>query len=376
MAAFHVGIRIRERFEVITLIGRGGFGEVWQGLDTQLLRDIAIKRISGFGASQNRRKEMLEEAIMMVSVPPHAHVVSVYDVFEHEGEMLVVMELLHRGSLEELLKTLSREGRWLEPSTAFRLVSGILDGLAAMHDSQLGMIVHKDLKPSNILLDHQGKPKIADFGIASVGEVAALPTTDRGMLQHEGTYGYKSPEQMRGLRLDQRTDLFNVGLITYLLFGATHPFVDARFLFNYQEMVLEPYRRLPPVTPDSLPPALTEFVTRLLAINPDERFQSASEALAEFDAIESQYQTMLFDRVLEFHDGLVSGTGPEMALSHQELAEGIALCKRRSFYVQGMFLYERSGINFSHLTEGARARLEEDYRVCKRRAGREVVSPL
>jgi len=376
MAAFQSGIKIRERFEIVTLIGRGGFGEVWQGLDGQLLRDIAIKRISGFGGSQSRRQEMIEEAIKIASVPPHAHVVSVYDAFEYDGEVLVVMELLHRGSLEALLKSLSHAGRWVEPGTSFRLIRGILDGLAAMHTSQLGMIIHKDLKPSNILFDHNGKPKIADFGIASVGAVAALPTADRGVLQHEGTWGYKSPEQMRGLRLDQRTDLFNVGLIAYLLFGAAHPFVDPRFLFNYQEMVLEPYRGLPPIAPGSLPPALTEFITCLLALDPDERFQTANEALAELDDIESQYQAMLFDRVMEFHDGLLAGASAELLLSPQELAEGIALCKRRSFYVQGMFLYERSGVDFSRLTEATRTRLEEDYRVCKRRAGREVVPPL
>jgi serine/threonine-protein kinase len=376
MAAFQAGIKIRERFEIITIIGSGGFGEVWQGVDSHLLRDIAIKRILGFGNAHNKRQEMIEEATKIAAVPPHAHIVSVYDAFDHDGEVLVVMELLHRGSLETLLKTLSRKGRWVDPNTAFRLIRGILDGLAAMHNSQLGMIIHKDLKPSNILFDHNGRPKIADFGIASVGTVDALPTVDRGLLQHEGTHGYKSPEQMRGLRLDQRTDLFNVGLIAYLLFGAAHPFVDARFLFDYQEMVLEPYRHLPPVSADGLPPALAEFISCLLAINPDDRFQSANEALAELDDIESQYQNILFDRVIGFHDVLFSGIGDESFLSPQELAEGIALCKRRGFYVQGMFLYERSGIDFDHLTEGTRVRLEEDYRVCKRRAGQEVVPPL
>src|SRR5262249_46164548 len=145
MAAFQVGIKIRDRFEVQALIGEGGFGQVWQGVDAQLLREIAIKRFGRFGDMPNRRQEMIEEAIKIASVPQHRHVVSVFDAFEHEGEVLVVMELLRRGSLEAYLKRLSKEGRWVEPSEAFRLIRGILEGLAAMHNSQLGMIIHKDL---------------------------------------------------------------------------------------------------------------------------------------------------------------------------------------------------------------------------------------
>lgn len=355
------------------LIGKGGFGEVWKGMDAILLREIAIKRIA-FGFTHDKRQAMLEEATKIASVPPHPHVVAVYDAFEYEGEVLIIMELLHRGSLEDYLKRLSREGLWVEPSIAFRVIRGVLEGIAAMHNSQLGMIIHKDLKPSNILFDQYEQPKIADFGIASVGEVPALPTADRGDLQHEGTEAYKSPEQMRGLQLDQRTDLFNIGLIAYLLFGATHPFVDSRLLFNYQEMVLTPYRSLPVIAPTTFPRSLNDFIVQLLSLNPDERFQTAYEALAELEDIESQYQNLLFVRVIDFHDALHSGAGIVM-LSPQELADGIQICKRRNFYDQGVFLYERSGVDFGRLTEGARVRLDEDYRVCKRRAGREVVPP-
>lgn len=367
MAAFQSGIKIHERFEVITLIGRGGFGEVWQGVDGQLLRDIAIKRILGFGESHNRRQKMIEEAQKLASVPPHPHVVTIYDVFEYEREILVAMELLTGGSLEEYLKKVSKQRSWVGPSESFRLAKGILYGLAAAHSSWLGPIIHKDLKPSNILFDATGSPKLADFGIASLDKVDALPTSMRGLLEHEGTYGFKSPEQMHGGQLDHRTDLFSVGVILYLLFAGIHPFIDPRFLFDYRTMVLDPYRDLPQISDVNLPDQINDFLARLLATELNYRFQSAKEALDELEYVERLYQDLLFSNLMTFYKTINAGQTVPCPISVQEFVEGISLCKRRGYYAEGKFLYERSGVDFATLTELMRVRLDEDYGFCRRK---------
>lgn len=369
MSPFQPNAIIREQFELNALIGTGGFGQVWKGLDKKLVREVAIKRISRFG---NLKKDVLLEEAMYLASMQHPNVVVVHDAFEYEGEVLVVMEYLNRGSLHEYLRALCHQGHWVEPSEAFRLVKGILSGLEAVHNAEFGALVHKDLKPANILFDRRREPKICDFGIASLGTVEEIKTAHPGRLEHEGTYGYKSPEQMMGAQLDQRTDLFNAGLIAYLLFGASHPFVDPKFLFDYKEMVIAPYRTLPSLQVASLPADINEFLAKLLAYNPSDRYPSAGDALAELDDLESRYQDMLFERAVELHDALTTGVPLTQELSAAELAEGISMCKRRGFYVQGIFLFEKSGVNFSTLTEIPRARLEADYGVCRRRAGREI----
>src|SRR6266508_1965508 len=193
MSQFQSGITIREQFAVRAMVGEGGFGQVWWGLDRKLLRDIAIKRISRFG---NLKKDQLLEEAMFIASVQHPNVVIVYDAFEHDGEVLVIMEYLSRGTLQDYLRDLCLHGQWIEPSEAFRLIRGMLSGLDATHNAQFGAIIHKDLKPSNILLDRRGQPKIVDFGIASLGMVEEIKTAHPGRWEHEGTYGYQSPEQM------------------------------------------------------------------------------------------------------------------------------------------------------------------------------------
>lgn len=163
-----------------------------------------------------------------------------------------------------------------------------------------------------------------------------------------------------------------MGLIAYLLFAASHPFIDKRFIFDYKEMVLEPYKPLESIESALLPGDLENFIHDLLAVNPDDRFQSTSEALAELDHIEEQYCKNLLDAVLEYYDLLKSGKPITDSISQAELAKGISLCKLKGLYPHGAFLYENAGGDYMDIHEEARSILENDYIVCKRRAGREV----
>jgi serine/threonine-protein kinase len=280
------------------------------------------------------------------------------------------MEFLQGGTLHDYLREMCRAGGWVSAIESVRLLRGILLGLNEAHTCERGPIIHKDLKPLNILFDKSRQPKIADFGLAAIGSVQQIQTANPGKWEHEGTMGYKSPEQLIGAQMDQRSDLFNVGLIAYLLFAAAHPFIDQRFLFEYKEMVIEPYRNLPAVSAENLPAEVGEFIASLLAVNPADRFKSTAEALSELEHVEGRFQDLMLQRSLDFLKAILAGN-PSEAPTAEELAESILLCKRKGLHEEGALLYERSGTDFSELSEDAKARLEEDYRVCKRRMEQE-----
>ena len=148
--------------------------------------------------------------------------------------------------------------------------------------------------------------------------------------------------------------------------------IDNRFLFDYKEMVLEPYRDVATILGSHLTNGIKEFILKLLALDPADRFQTASEALSELEYVEEEYNEQLFSRIIDYHDALQAGNESEI-LSTVDLAEGICLCKRRGFFVRGAFLYEKTGQDFFALPHHLYKRMEEDYKNCKRRAGREVI---
>ena len=371
MAELREGALIDDRFEIADCIATGGYASVWKGHDRQLDRKVAIKRLLSTSFYDPKRKEeAIDEARKIASVS-HPNIVSVFDVINHEDEILIVMEYLDGGSLHDLLKKRSREGRWLCPVESFGMLHGILSGLKAAHGAENAPIIHSDLKPQNILFDSRGLPKIADFGLASIGIVTAIPTV-QGKMEHAGTPGYKSPEQLRGDQMDVRSDLFNVGLIAYLLFVQFHPFIDPRFLFDYKEMVLDSYRPLLTLNTERLPGEFNNFLSSLLSVDTSKRFSTAAEALTELEHFQTEYEKWLLDNSLSKYDFLNGNHPEDIELSAIEMAMGISLCKRSGFFVQGAFLYERSGVDFSELLAHEREALENHYAFCRRRAGREV----
>lgn len=367
------GTILGERFEFRQHLASGGFGQVWEGFDGELKRPIAMKRLLRDTFGKINKSEVIEEA-QRVAALNHPNVVALYDVREFDDEVFIIMEFLPGGSLHDRLRNLSRSGRWFSASDGFRLLREILAGLEAAHGSDGGAIIHRDLKPQNILFDRSDTAKIVDFGLAAVGEVNALPSWDRRLFgEHEGTPGYKSPEQLTGLKLDPRTDLFNVGLIAYLVFSAIHPFTDERFLFTHREMVLEPYRPTPPIARNTVPPDLGTFVLRLLESEPAKRFDSATQALSEFENVETAFKDLLQERCVRLHDALISGAAPETVDSN-DLAAGISLLKQAGFYAQAKLLYEKGGLDLSQLSTAVRNRVNQDYATCGRRLGKEALA--
>jgi eukaryotic-like serine/threonine-protein kinase len=219
-AGTHLG-----RYEIRSLLGAGGMGEVYRARDPKLNRDVAIKVLPAAFSADPERLRRFEQEAQAAGALNHPNILAIYDVATHEGAPYVVSELLEGETLRERLK-----GAALPARKALDYALQIARGLAAAHEKG---IVHRDLKPENLFLTKEGRVKILDFGLAKLIEPrggcetpAELPTrplnTDPGTVM--GTVGYMSPEQVRGQPVDHRSDIFSLGVILYEMLAGERPF--------------------------------------------------------------------------------------------------------------------------------------------------------
>ena len=254
------------KYQVTGKLGQGAMGEVFRAHDPVLNREVAIKRISaGLDADETIRKRFLREA-QAVALLSHPHIITVYELGYENDQMFMAMELLEG---QDLKQAIAHRRMTLEEKLS--LMEQISEGLAFAHAREL---VHRDLKPANIHILSGDKVKIMDFGLA---RMAGSDMTSTGTVM--GTPHYMSPEQVRGIKADARSDVFSLGCVFYELLSGHKPF-DAESMHGvlFKVMQEEP----PPMAefaPD-LPPMLVQVVERALAKDPAERFQSAGEMLA------------------------------------------------------------------------------------------------
>lgn len=258
-------------YEILEVLGRGGFGTVFRALDEVLQRVVAVKVLSpALSASVSARKRFLAEARSAAKIR-HPHVVQVYAV-EEDTLPYLVMELIPGESLQQRL---NRVGR-LETREVARIGRQVAEGLAASH--RLGLM-HRDIKPENILLEAppanrpgEALVKITDFGLARAFADASL--SQSGIVA--GTPMYMSPEQARGETLDHRSDLFSLGSVLYAMCLGQPPFRGTN-TFNVLQQVVEsspePLTSVAPATPIWL----CQIIERLHAKQPSDRFASAQE---------------------------------------------------------------------------------------------------
>jgi hypothetical protein len=257
-----------ERYEVLEEIGRGGMGVVLKAFDPSLHRVVAIKVLAPqLATSGVARKRFLREAKAAAAVT-HDHIVTIHAVDEANGLPYLVMQYVAGGSLQDRIDA---EGP-LEPAEVLRIGVQTASGLAAAHAHG---IVHRDIKPGNILLE-EGVPrvKITDFGLARAMDDASL--TQSGFVA--GSPLYMAPEQARGESLDHRADLFSLGSVLYTLCTGRPPFRAANTLAvlrRVSEDIPRPIRETNPEVPEGL----VAVVDKLLAKEPAERYQSASEVV-------------------------------------------------------------------------------------------------
>ncbi|HWW85454.1 MAG TPA: serine/threonine-protein kinase, partial [Vicinamibacterales bacterium] len=271
------------RYHVLGKIGEGGMGEVYKARDTRLQRVVALKVLPPAATLDVERLRRFEVEARAAAAINHPNIVAVFDVGTDAGINYVVSELLEGETLRDRLK----KGA-IPPRKTMEYAAQIARGLGAAHERG---IVHRDLKPENLFLTHDGRVKILDFGIAKLLAAAderliVRATTDTAAMPGVvlGTIGYMSPEQVRGLRVDHRTDIFNFGAVVYEMLCGRRAFLGATPA-DTMNMVLsvDPPEMIDATHPVS--PMLERLVRRCLEKKPEERFQSALDVAFNLDAM-------------------------------------------------------------------------------------------
>ena len=264
------------RYRVLKKLGQGGMGAVYLGYDGALERKVALKMmLPQYAANVAARERFLREARSAAKVQSD-HVVTIFDVGEAGGVPFIAMEYLLGHPLDQYLKSKGE----LPLAQVLRVARETAIGLAAAHG--LGL-VHRDIKPANLWLEApNGRVKLLDFGLARATDDDVHLTNSGAVL---GTPAYMSPEQGRGLKVDHRSDLFSLGVMLYRLCTGKMPFKGSTTMAVLTSLGMDtptPPRQLNP----QLPEALEAIVTKLLAKNPAERFQTATEVVAALRDIE------------------------------------------------------------------------------------------
>ncbi|MGH9367371.1 MAG: LpqB family beta-propeller domain-containing protein [Thermoanaerobaculia bacterium] len=267
-------------YEILAPLGAGGMGEVYRARDTRLGREVAIKVLPAELSGSRERLARFEQEARAASALNHPNIVTIHDIGSDSGIGYVGMELVAGSTLRELLMEGALPARRL-----LAIGSQVAEALAAAH--QAG-IVHRDLKPENVMVTRDGRVKLLDFGLAKlvpppaqVGSrlpTAADPTQPGTVL---GTVSYMSPEQVRGLTLDHRTDVFSLGSVLYEMASGARAFRGTTPVDAMTAILREEPADLPP----AVPPALDRIIRRCLEKAPEQRFQSARDLAFALEAL-------------------------------------------------------------------------------------------
>ncbi|MFE5111368.1 Stk1 family PASTA domain-containing Ser/Thr kinase [Streptomyces sp. NPDC056663] len=270
--------RLGGRYELGSVLGRGGMAEVYLAHDTRLGRTVAVKTLrTDLARDPSFQARFRREAQSAASLN-HPAIVAVYDTGEDyvDGVSIpyIVMEYVDGSTLRELLHS----GRKLLPERTLEMTVGILQALEYSHRAG---IVHRDIKPANVMLTRTGQVKVMDFGIArAMGDSGMTMTQTSAVI---GTAQYLSPEQAKGEQVDARSDLYSTGCLLYELLTVRPPFIgDSPVAVAYQHVREEP--QAPSNFDPEITPEMDAIVLKALVKDPDYRYQSADEMRADIEA--------------------------------------------------------------------------------------------
>ena len=266
------GFEIGSRYTVVKLLGRGGMGAVYLVHDRELDRNVALKVIRPDLAEDPATLERFKREIQLSTVVTHRNVLRVFDLGEGAGIRFVTMQFVDGEDLASLLK---REGR-LPTERILGIFRQVCQGLEAAHERG---VVHRDLKPQNVMLDRDGNVYLTDFGLAK--SLAASGMTETGALL--GTPFYMSPEQVRGEPADHRSDIYSVGIILYEMATGAVPFSTGSAYQVMMQRLHRPPRPVSEVNPD-FPAHLRKVLERCMATDPAARYQSVTEILGDLES--------------------------------------------------------------------------------------------
>jgi hypothetical protein len=270
-----------KHYTILGRVGRGGMGQVFLALDEKLRRRVALKCLLSRLSLDADREHILAEARAAASIT-HPNVATVYEVVEHDDRAFMAMEFVDGQSLSMVLarERLPRD----------RVVAIGLDLVGALGAAHANDIVHGDLKPANIALTNEGSAKVLDFGVARAVRAASGSTTTLGarptaqtLTAVAGTPGYMSPEQLRGERIDGRSDLYSLGVVMFEMATGRRPYLEAT-IEELREAVTRPAPRADSVA-RGVPRWLADFIAKSLEPQKIARFQSAGEMKEALEAV-------------------------------------------------------------------------------------------
>lgn len=259
------GDLVDRRYRVQSLIARGGMAAIYRGIDERLDRPVALKILDDRFAHNEQFRTRFEREARAAARLSHPSLVNVFDQGDDGTSVFLAMELVDGGTLRELL----RERGPMPPHAATAVMEPVLIALGLAHSAGL---IHRDVKPENILISDDHQVKLADFGLVRATAESSLTTTSVMM----GTVAYLSPEQVRGGSVDGRSDVYSAGIVLYELLTGTTPFRGDTSLATAYMRLNHP---VPPASEaiDGVPAEFDQLISRATALHPDDRFANGAE---------------------------------------------------------------------------------------------------
>ena len=273
-------------YEILGPLGAGGMGEVYRARDSRLDRIVALKVLPASFSADSERLRRFEQEARSVAALNHPNILAVHDIGSHDGAPYMVCELLEGETLRARLHTGALSAR-----RAIELATQIAEGLAAAHEKG---IVHRDLKPENIFLTKDGRVKILDFGLAKIARSGSEPNAAQTLTSADvalteagqvlGTAGYMSPEQVRGVGVDHRSDIFAFGAIFFEMLSGKRAFSRDTAAETMTAVLKEDPPELTELN-RNISPALERITRHCLEKSPEQRFQSARDLAFDLEAL-------------------------------------------------------------------------------------------
>jgi eukaryotic-like serine/threonine-protein kinase len=289
---------LADRYEIDTVLGQGGMAKVFKGTDRVLGRTVAVKVLSPqFSGDDNFVSRFRREAQSAAGLN-HPNIVSVYDTGDQNDVHYIVMEYIEGRTLRDVIR---QEGP-IHPQRAVEVGEALARALAAAHEAGL---VHRDVKPGNIMFTRDGEVKVTDFGIARTATGDTLTQTAAVL----GTASYLSPEQAQGTSVDARSDIYSLGCVMYEMLTGRPPFTgDSPVSIAYKHVKEDP---VPParLNPD-IPAPLEAVVMKCMAKNPENRYQTAQELREDLERLSQGLPTLATPVLPGQSTEVLTGSGP------------------------------------------------------------------
>ncbi|HEY4490391.1 MAG TPA: serine/threonine-protein kinase, partial [Acidobacteriota bacterium] len=279
-------------YTILAKLGAGGMGEVYRARDEKLGREVAIKILPSELRSDKEKLQRFVREAKAASTLKHPNTASIFELGEAEGQEFIAMELVDGMTLDDLIK------ERIPPAVEIADLGIQIAG--ALQEAHSAGIVHRDVKPANIMVNARGQVKVLDFGLAKISqttfahppEVSKLETASGTIL---GTVHYISPEQALGKEIDGRSDLFSLGIVLYQLATGRLPF-EGENTIQMLDSILHSKPQPPSLLNPKLPLSLERVILRCLEKDPARRFGSAADLIAELDSAKSNLKTTSMSR--------------------------------------------------------------------------------